>query len=218
VKPYYQDDYVTLYHADCLENPELWTGADVLVTDPPYGIGYQSGRVRDRSDNPIAGDKSTDVRDKAFQMWGEKPALLFGRWNISWPSPPRHRLIWSKAPDPGMGDLRFPWGNSDEEIYVYGKGWTGTRGPNILTVPKPPVNDRPNHPTPKPVPLMELLIQKCPPGVIADPFVGSGSTLVAAKHLQRHAIGVELEERYCEITANRLSQEVLYFEGLKVES
>ena len=113
-----------------------------------------------------------------------------------------------------MGDLSFPWGNSDEEIYVYGDGWKGSRGPNIITCPKLPVNNRPDHPTPKPVGLMENLIMHCPAGLIADPFAGSGSTLVAAKALGRKAVGVELEERYCEIAAKRLSQEVLDFGGL----
>lgn len=130
------------------------------------------------------------------------------------PANVRARLIWSKGNDPGMGDLNFPWGNSDEEIYVFGKGFVGKRGPNVLVHNKPPVSNREAHPTPKPIALMERLIEKCPPGVIADPFAGSGATLLAAKNLGRKAVGVELEERYCEIIAKRLSQEVLDFSNL----
>lgn len=209
--PYYQDDAVTLYHGDCLELADLWTVADVLVTDPPYGITYESGRVRHRPAQRIAGDGNTGIRDETLALWGERPALVFGKWSQPRPEATRARLIWSKAPDPGMGDLDFPWGNSDEEIYVLGSGYVGKRGPNVITCPKPPVCNRDAHPTPKPLALMDQLIAKCPPGVIADPFAGSGSTLVAAKALGRKAIGVELDERYCEIAANRLSQDVLDF-------
>ena len=72
-KKYYEDDAVTLYHGDCLERPEWWTGADVLVTDPPYGMAYQSGWVRDRTDRAIAGDDTTGVRDAALHAWGTVP-------------------------------------------------------------------------------------------------------------------------------------------------
>ncbi|PVB28692.1 DNA-methyltransferase [Mycobacteroides abscessus] len=208
MKPYYQDDLVTLFHGDCLEITE-WLEADVLVTDPPYGMSYESGRVKDRPSQAIANDESVSVRNLVLELWGDKPAIAFGKWSVQRPANVRARLIWSKGDDPGMGDLNFPWGNSDEEIYVFGSGFVGKRGPNVITCQKPPVNNRPDHPTPKPIPLMERLIEKCPPGVIADPFAGSGSTLIAAVNQGRRAIGVELEERYCELIAKRLSSQTM---------
>ena len=211
-KPYYQDDHVTLYHGDCLELADLWTCADVLVSDPPYGMAYESGWVKGRS-TTINGDQSTAIRDKALKAWGDGPALVFGTWRQERPKGLRHLLIWDKGDDPGTGDLKMPWGNSHEEVYVLGRGFIGRRGPAVIRCQKPPVNNRDAHPTPKPVALMESLLVKCPPGIIADPFAGSGSTLVAAKALGRKAIGVELEEKYCEITARRLAQDALDFGG-----
>ncbi|OFK27207.1 DNA methyltransferase [Corynebacterium sp. HMSC062E11] len=215
MNPYYQDDYVTLYHADCLQHLDMLDQADVMVTDPPYGVDYTGfgGRRGEPKRNSgrisINGDSSLLVRDTVLQAWS-KPAIVFGSWRQPRPLNTRHRLIWSKGTDPGMGDLTLPWGNSDEEIYVIGKGFIGVRGPNILIYPKPPSSNRPDHPTPKPVPLMEKLIIACPEHwVIVDPFAGSGSTLRAAKNLGRKAIGFEIEEKYCEITAQRCAQETL---------
>ena len=215
MKPYYQDDQVTLYHGDCLEITE-WLEADVLVTDPPYGMAYESNFNRDRRNakvgRPVAADHSTDVRDAVIAKWINKPALVFGRWKEARPEGTTARLVWDRGYH-GMGDLSFPWGPSEEEIYVIGRGFCGDREPNIIRVHALMSGDknRPDHPTPKPVPLMERLIDKCPPGVIADPFAGSGSTLLAARNLGRKAIGVELEERYCEMTAKRLDQMCLDF-------
>lgn len=204
---YYKDEYITLYLGDCLEQQE-WLAADVLVTDPPYGMNYKSRKVKESKH--IENDNDTQVRDKSLELWGNKPALVFGTWRVNKPDNVKNVLIWDKGNDPGMGDLTIPWGLSHEEIYVLGKGFIGKRGTNILRANKPPSNNRPDHPTPKPISLMEMLITKTS-GVIADPFAGSGSTLLAARNLSRHAIGVELDEQYCELIANRLSQQTFDF-------
>jgi len=214
VTPYYQDETVTLYHGDCREVTE-WLSADVLVTDPPYGMAYVSNSSKHGSTEPIVGDSDPKVRDRILEAWGDRPALAFGTWRATRPAATRQLIVWDKGDSPGMGDLSMPWGPAHEEVYVLGEGFTGKRRPNLYRVPTIGAQDkrRPNHPTPKPTRRMEELISYCPPGTIADPFAGSGSTLVAAKSLGRKAIGVELEERYCEIAARRLSQGVLDLGG-----
>lgn len=212
---YYQDDLVTLYHGDCLDIT-AWTEADVLVTDPPYGIAWPAGRLhsdrsqRDSAVQSIAGDEDTQVRDAVIDMWGNKPMIVFGSWRKPRPEPCAHRLIWHKeGRHPGVSPAPiFP---NDEEIYLVGKGWQGPPSPTVITTSEQRALQPKliGHPTPKPVGLMERLILKAPDGVIADPFAGSGATLVAARNLGRKVIGVELEERYCEIIAGRLSQGVL---------
>lgn len=215
-EPYYSDEHVTLYHGDCREI-DAWLNADVLVTDPPYGIAYESNWNSDKRNRkqgrPIHGDNDTAVRDWVLEQWGERPAIVFGRWDAPRPVNVRARLVWDKGNGVSMGDLKMPWGRSEEEIYVLGHGFSGKRESNVIRVPKQSSQDRtrPDHPTPKPVGLMELLIAKCPPGVIADPFAGSGSTLVAAKLQGCRAIGVEVDERYCAMIAARLTQDALPF-------
>lgn len=212
---YYQDEWVTLYHGDCLEHPEWWTGADVLVTDPPYGVpGGRVGRHYGgrRQVHADATWDSLEARDLALDLWGDRPRAVFG-------SPmresPGHRgvpLIWEKGDDPGMGDPAWPFGPSYELVWINGSGWAGKRRASILRSRRLASDAaRIGHPTPKPVGLMELLISYAPHGLIADPFAGSGSTLVAAKALGRRAVGVEMEERYCEIAARRLAQDTLDF-------
>lgn len=208
MEPYYQDDWVTLYHGDCLELADMWTGADVLVTDPPYGVSFRSAwRSETGRFAPIVGDDTIDARDRALQAWGERPALVFGTWRAERPSAVRQRLIWAKGDDPGLGDLNMPWGYGDEEIYVLGSGWVGGRRTNVYRFPKVAAANNPGHPTPKPIPLMEALLEHVEVAWrIADPFAGSGATLLAARNLGRQAVGVELEEGYCEIIARRLER------------
>ena len=223
MKPYYQDDFITLYNADCKEQL-AWLKADVLVTDPPYGISWmknnfdsdkskrdavQERRKTDGAD--IIGDENTDARDDVLRMWGNvKAAVVFGTWRKSRPEGVTHRLIWhKKGRFPGVNP--HPWYPNDEEIYLVGKGWRGKPTPTVLSTEESRSNYATaiGHPTPKPVGLMELLINKCPEGDIADPFAGSGSTLLAARNAGRKAIGIEINADYCRIAANRISQMVL---------
>jgi DNA modification methylase len=212
VTPYYQDEWATLYHGDCRDLlPSL--EADVLVTDPPYGIAHKSNRDGSapwKGKRSIAGDDSTAFRDWVLAWWGEaRPALVFGKWRVPYPAGTRMVLVWDKG-DAGSGDLSIPWKPSHEQIYVLGSGFHGHRGPGVLRhIIHTHYTQGRYHPHEKPVELMQGLIQKCPSGVVLDPFAGSGTTLVAAKNLGRAAIGVEVDERHCEQVARRLSQEVL---------
>ena len=112
-----------------------------------------------------------------------------------------------------MGDLEFPWGTSYEVIWIFGSGWHGKRSSAVLSGRTIPTWNsgaaKRLHPHEKPDDLLCAIIAKAPSGLIADPCMGSGSTLVAAKAMGRAAIGVEIDERYCEIAARRLSQHVL---------
>ena len=182
----------------------------MLVTDPPYGVAYRSGR--NKSLRKVACDHSLDVRDSALRMWGDRPGLVFGSWKQPRPERVRQLIVWDKRGGAGFsGDLKMPWADITEEIYVMGSGWVGGRRPAIYSIPTLPSQNRPKHPTPKPVPLMQELVSCCPPGTIADPFAGSGATLIAARELGRKAIGVEAEEEYCELMAQRLSHQAFDF-------
>ena len=219
---YYQDEHITLYHGDCLEITD-WLQADILVTDPPYGMGHTARGTYDpatgKTHKPqgrerVNNDHTTEARDSALEAWGDKPALVFGTWRQPRPAETRHRLIWWKQGQP-PGPAKASFMLQDEEIYILGRGWIETSPPMRTVIA---TNEHRSlevtkigHPTPKPVGLMEQLIERAPDGVIADPFAGSGATLVAARNLGRRAIGVELEEKYCEIIANRLNQNVFQF-------
>lgn len=215
-EPYYEDDLVTLYHGDCRE-VTAWLEADVLVTDPPYGVSHLSGWGRDlwgtvaEYSQRIAQDQDLAARDFALTAWGDRPALVFGSWKRERPTGTRALLVWDKGEAAGMGDLSIPWKPNHEEIYVLGTGFTGARTTGVLRAYTPGrISMGRVHPTEKPVSIMGELVRKCPPGVVADPFSGSGSTLVAAKAEGRSTIGVELDERYCEIAAKRLAQDTLF--------
>jgi site-specific DNA-methyltransferase (adenine-specific) len=226
--PHYQDDKVTLYHGDCRAIRE-WLSADVLVTDPPYGVGYSAlgighGRVGvSRQHRPIANDHDFTTAAAAIESWGAKSMAVFAS-HASLPETlaavrsllARVRIAtWHKVNMVGSAPGN-PW-LSDVEFVVMGvdaypkdptSGVISTRA-NVGNPDWSTRTDAYLHPTQKATSGMEAVVRAMPAGTIADPFAGSGSTLVAARNLGRHAIGVELVEKYCEVAARRLAQDCL---------
>ncbi len=223
MKPYYDEGGITLYHGDALdilptlERQPSWA----VVTDPPYGIEYATARGRGEikgyaswSHTTIANDDTTACRDFALAWARGLPIACFGSWKVPKPVGVRGVLIWDKGPAFGMGDLSFPWKPSWEEIYILGDGWNGRRDEGVLKghlVVSWESKGR-WHPNEKPVSLCCHIIGKTEATVIVDPFAGSGSTLRAAKDCGRRAIGIEIEERYCEAAVKRLAQGVFDFQ------
>lgn len=196
-----------IVEGDCLELMRRMPDGcvDAVVTDPPYGIAYESNQfgILPRS---IDGDRDTSVRDKFLDWWAPRPALVFGTWKAVRPAGTRQVLIWDTLGALGMGALDIPWKPAHQEIYVLGRGFFGERGNDVLRFP--PVQSMAYngrvHPHQKPTELIKALLVKCPVGVVFDPFLGSGTSAIAAKKLGRHFIGCEINPDYCKIAEQRL--------------
>ena len=211
--PYYDDgNGIVIYHGDCRDILPHLEPVDLIVSDPPFGIKHASGYGASWENTVIANDHSTDARDWVVKHFDGIPMLLFGTWKAPRPANTRQVLIFDKGPAFGMGDLAFPWKNSFEEIYVIGTGFRADRrDEGVIRGHFTAFSEAQGrvHPNEKPVSLLGYLISRHPAHTILDPFCGSGPTLRAAKDLGRKAIGIEIEEKYCEIAAKRLAQEVL---------
>lgn len=201
MKPYYEHAGITIYHGDCREILPTLT-ADVVVTDPPYGHGGLPPRGGSKAGTlgvacvPLPWDIADD---SWIDLWGG-PAAVFM-------SAARCFAVARKLSADGLlvyvKTNPHPNGSSFEPCLTRGFG-VGARHVAAYNA-----ENGQQHPTQKPLNVMLFVVGRAPDGIVLDPFCGSGSTLIAAKSLGRRAIGIEIEERYCEIAANRLSQEVL---------
>lgn len=233
MKPYYEHAGITIYHGDCREViPTMEVEAfDLIVTDPPYGVKWQSN-ARNFAFEEIAGDDSVDAALAGLalalpKLKNNRHAYVFGRYDMTGlPVTEAVELIWDKGIQSG-GDVSLPWGKEHEYIQFVVRNWSKNnlargdgrlsarlRKGSVLRVNRLNAIAIVSHPTEKPVRLLRELIESssCIGESVLDIFAGCGSTLVAARMEGRQAVGIEIEERYCEIAARRLSQEVLPLE------
>jgi len=205
MKPYYEDDAVTIYHGDCREILPTLGPVDLVLTDPPYGIGtlMKGGRNTGHWGLLAAGnpwDMEQPSLDVVLQICDS--IIIWG--GNYFPLPPcRGLLAWRKLNAvPTQADFEIAWTTLDMPAKMFAHNSGGAM-------------ERHGHPTEKPVGLMRWCLEFAPEATtILDPFMGSGTTLRAAKDLGRKAIGIEIEERYCEIAAKRMSQSVLAFDAV----
>lgn len=208
MKPYYQDDWVTIYHGDCRDILPKISLVDLAITDPPYGVGLEYKSYEDSEENWFS--LMHDVIPKMTQV---AQMTIFPSCQIKrlvWfykTYPPDWLIAWHKGSPGHVSAIGF---NDWEPLVVYGRT-KGLSMHDFLSVCNDEKMGSYGHPCPKPLRWATWLIERaCPKnGSIVDPFTGSGTTLRAAKDLGRKAIGIEIEEKYCEIAARRMSQEVL---------
>jgi site-specific DNA-methyltransferase (adenine-specific) len=215
MKPYYQQDGITIYCGDAFEIlPTI--EADACVSDPPYGINYKSGHNtgyvtkrkgwdewrRDSNFAPIAGDDQPF--DPELLLRFNQVALCGGNFFASRLPDSKCWITWDKREDSGsdrQSDCEMIWTNFEKPSRIFRHLWRGIcrRGEeNASKTAK-------KHPNQKPVALMRFVLEygKCGP-VVVDPFMGSGSTLLAARDLGLACIGIELTKEYCEVAKHRL--------------
>lgn len=192
----------TLYRADCREVLPVLERIDSVVTDPPYGMSYQSGYRKLRHD-PIEGDGDAELLKYAFGIPASHSRYVFCRWtDIPYADQPRSVIVWEKNCC-GMGDLEHEHGRTTE-VALFWPGeshkWPYKRPWDVVRHARVPSDI---HPTAKPVSLMEEFVSWTA-GVVVDPFMGSGTTGVACANLRREFIGIETNQKYFDIACQRI--------------
>jgi DNA modification methylase len=229
MKPYYSEDGITIYHGDCREIlPDLGP-VDLTLTDPPYGIrGGSGGTSKQRAkgnygkceyvgvftsehDTPEYIAEVVVPVVEALRELSKAVIVTPGCKNFSlYRQPDSFGCMWQPA---ASGAQRWGWADS-QPIFYYGISPVQGQYLSRCSFKVCESDECDNgHPCPKPLSFWKKLLQKgCIDGAsVLDPFMGSGTTLRAAKDLGRQAIGIEIEEKYCEIAAKRLAQKVLDF-------
>jgi site-specific DNA-methyltransferase (adenine-specific) len=207
MKPYYEHAGITIYHGDCREVLPTLGPVDLVLTDPPYGVGMESFK-----DDFSCVPEALKVCESKLMACFMSPRRIYdlcraldGNWEYE-------RTIWMEK----VADISFPWRGwlmNSEAILIFSRPGAAWPTPEKYSRDCYRVGPwgKQGHPNNKPPDVVQDIIQKIAGQSIIDPFMGSGTTLRAAKDLGRKAIGIEIEEKYCEIAAKRLSQEVFDF-------
>lgn len=245
MKPYYDEDGITIYHGDCFDILHDLSGIGAVVTDPPYSSGgaFRGDRALQTSVKYVNSDTTSYRPDFAGDNRDQRSFLA---WSAMWLNAARHAsdpgavlcsfIDWRQLPiltdaiqaggwvwrnlatwhKPGsrMQKGRFS-ASAEYVIYATNGPTTGGQGsPQNVFAHATITGDDKVHIAEKPREVMRWILQVVPPGaVVLDPFMGSGSTLQAAKDLGHKAIGIEVDERYCEIAVHRMAQGVLPLQG-----
>ena len=199
----------TLDLGDCLEILPTLESVDAVVTDPPYGMAYQSAWRSDKYAE-LHGEGSTALLEWALSIPSKHSRDGFCRWDaVQIADNPKSMIVWVK-PNCGSGDLEHEHGRTTEYA-MYWPGpehsWPHKRPWDVVRHAKAKTD---RHPTAKPVSLMEEFVGWTE-GVVLDPFMGSGTTGVACANLGRKFIGIELEPKYFNIACERI--EAAYAQG-----
>ena len=217
MKPYYEEGGITIYHGDCREVLPGLGSVDLALTDPPYGVGVEYGTCSSDTDAYVSELAATVI--PTLRRLAPTVLVTCGTRNLFAYPRPDWVLSWVQPASAGM----CAWGFATwQPILAYGsdpylRARMGSRADTIIRNAQGlgVARDRAayGHPCPKPLPAWALILKRGsarPGDTVLDPFMGSGTTLRAAKDLGRKAIGIEIEERYCEIAAKRLGQGVLF--------
>lgn len=209
MKEYYKDDHCTIYHGDCKNILPKLRDVDLILTDPPYGVNL----AYDEFDDTVSNVKSLVQQVVPICIEKSKRTVLTcGTRQIAFYPEPSWILCWLNKAGAGKN----PWGFTCwQPVLCYGKDpfLENKKGSRPDIIEHSEASEKNGHPCPKPIRFWKKLMLRASvlqTDIILDPFMGSGTTLLAAKELGRHAIGIEISEKYCEIAVNRLRQEVLF--------